>query len=520
MGEVYRALDTVKDRVVALKLLTPEFAADPGYQERFRRESQLAARLSEPHVIPIHDWGEIDGVLFIDMRLVEGQDLRAVLRENGALEPARAVRIVEQVAAALDAAHRDGLVHRDVKPENILLDRNDFAYLVDFGIAQADSTGHLTQMGLAIGSYAYMAPERFGDGDVGARSDVYSLACVLYEALTGSAPHRADTVGSAVRAVLLDTPTAPSAVNPVLPRPLDAVIDTGLAKDPAHRYPSASAFIGAAAAALGTGATGNSAPAVSLTKPGSEIPTTADPLARNESQQSAANKAWGDMPRDPHYSPTVISGPVGAGAPGSGGYGSGPYVSGPPPPPGSGPVPYGPAASGPVGYGPSPQPYQPMSPPPGRSGNRTVVGILVGLIVVFVVGLGVLAAVLFMRDRGGGDTARQEAVTVTADAPVTTTPAPTTTSMRRTPPAGSTPCAQVYGQTGAFSGSAVGNAITSCAFAEEVRLAYSRSGPPAQLPRSIPVYSPVTGSTYSMSCIDTGAVTTCTGGNDAVVYVY
>ncbi|MCV6982594.1 serine/threonine protein kinase, partial [Mycolicibacterium pulveris] len=135
MGEVYQAYDTVKDRVVAVKLLRREFAADPSYQERFRRESRVAARLQEPHVIPVHDFGEINGVLYIDMRLVEGHDLKTVLAENGPLDPARATSIVAQVAAALDAAHACGLVHRDVKPENVLLNRNDFAYLVDFGIA-------------------------------------------------------------------------------------------------------------------------------------------------------------------------------------------------------------------------------------------------------------------------------------------------------------------------------------------------------------------------------------------------
>ena len=135
MGEVYVAYDTSKDRVVALKLLPPEFARNTGYEQRFRREAHAAARLQEPHVIPIHDWGEHDGVLYIDMRLVEGQDLRRLLVAQGPMPPQRAVAIVGQVASALDAAHAHGLVHRDVKPENILIGARDFAYLVDFGIA-------------------------------------------------------------------------------------------------------------------------------------------------------------------------------------------------------------------------------------------------------------------------------------------------------------------------------------------------------------------------------------------------
>ena len=164
MGEVYRAYDTGRERLVAIKLLRTEVAADQSFQERFRRESRVAARLQEPHVIPVHDFGDIDGVLYIDMRLVEGASLKDDLLAKGALPPTRAVSIISQVAAALDAAHGNGLVHRDIKPENVLLTPDDFAYLVDFGIAHGGGEANVTSTGLVIGSCAYMAPERFSGG--------------------------------------------------------------------------------------------------------------------------------------------------------------------------------------------------------------------------------------------------------------------------------------------------------------------------------------------------------------------
>ena len=187
MGEVYRAYDTVKGRAVAIKLLRPEFAADPRFVERFRRESKLAARLQEPHIIPVHDWGEINNVLYIDMRLVEGRSVGDALRADGAFDPSRATSIVTQVAEALDAAHAAGLIHRDIKPDNIVLTSKDFAYLVDFGIAHHGGDTGLTNVGSAVGSLAYMAPERF-TGQGGPGVDVYALACLLYECLTGRPP--------------------------------------------------------------------------------------------------------------------------------------------------------------------------------------------------------------------------------------------------------------------------------------------------------------------------------------------
>jgi serine/threonine protein kinase len=161
MREVWRAHDTDTDRIVALKLLPPHLSGDEEFQRRFRREAHAAARSNDPHVIPIHNYGEIDGRLYVDMRLIEGRDLAAVLAD-GPLEPDRAVRIIEGVALALHAGHGVGLLHRDVKPSNILLDKNDFAYLIDFGIARALDETRMTKSGNTIGTFAYIAPERLG----------------------------------------------------------------------------------------------------------------------------------------------------------------------------------------------------------------------------------------------------------------------------------------------------------------------------------------------------------------------
>ena len=233
MGEVWRAYDTVTDRIVALKVLPAHFAADRTFQQRFRREAHAAARLNNPHVVPIHTYGEIDGRLFVDMRLIEGRDLATVLA-SAAMSPARAVHIVEQVAQAVYAAHKIGLVHRDIKPSNILLDEHDFAYLIDFGIARVVGETGLTGTDTVVGTMRYMAPERFRVGQPDARSDIYALACVLYECLTGGAPFPGDSIEQQVAGHLSTPPPRPS--DSGAPPAFDAVIATGMAKDPEQRY--------------------------------------------------------------------------------------------------------------------------------------------------------------------------------------------------------------------------------------------------------------------------------------------
>ena len=235
MGEVWRAFDTATDRVVAMKVLPPHLADDEVFQQRFRREARSAAGLDEPHVVPIYDFGEIDGRLYVSMRLIKGHDLGDLLN-RGALEPARAVGITEQIASALHAAHRIGLVHRDVKPSNILIAEDDFAYLIDFGIARAVGETGLTSAGVTVGTWAYMAPERFRTGSVDARADVYALTCVLYQALTGLLPFAGDSLEQLAAAHMFATPPKPSQHRAGVPAAMDQVIATGMAKEPNGRY--------------------------------------------------------------------------------------------------------------------------------------------------------------------------------------------------------------------------------------------------------------------------------------------
>ncbi|MEJ3653406.1 serine/threonine-protein kinase [Actinomycetes bacterium KLBMP 9759] len=254
MGEVYRAFDTVKQRAVALKLLAPHLAGDVEFQERFRRESELAARLREPHVIPIHDYGALNGRLFIDMRLVDGLDLDAVLVRTGPLSPSRAVEVIGQIAGALDAAHADGLVHRDVKPSNILVTdpgtEAEFAYLVDFGIAAPIAGSRLTVTGTTMGSLDYMAPELFDVGDRrDSRIDVYALTGVLHTLLTGSRPFTADGLAGMMFAHLNAPPPRPTRLRP-LPPAMDAVVARGMAKNPYERFASCGELAAAARAAV------------------------------------------------------------------------------------------------------------------------------------------------------------------------------------------------------------------------------------------------------------------------------
>ena len=223
---------------------------------RFVRESQIAASINHPNIIPIHNAGSDGGYLYIAMRYVEGADLKALLVQEGALRPKRAMAIIRQVARALDTAHQRGLVHRDVKPANILLEEvgtdHEHAYLADFGLTKRrESHSGLTGSGHFIGTIDYMAPEQIEGGDVDGRADVYALACLGYQCLTGVVPFPKDVEMAVLWAHMNEAPPAPSTTRPDLPGALDAVITRGMAKSPQDRYATCGELVAAMDAALG-----------------------------------------------------------------------------------------------------------------------------------------------------------------------------------------------------------------------------------------------------------------------------
>jgi len=251
MGIVYRAEELALQRPVALKVIRPEHSEEARFRERFRRESRVAASIDHPNVIPILEAGEQDGQLFITMRLVEGTDLRALLASEGGLDPLRAARMIRQVGAALDAAHARGLVHRDVKPANVLLARGDHVYLSDFGLAKrSDEGGGLTRQGSIVARAEYVAPEQVLNDIADALTDEYALGCLLYEALTGDAPF-AGAGGGAMMAHVDAPPPAPSERRRDLSIQFDEVVRRAMAKDPEERFPSAGDLGEAALVAAG-----------------------------------------------------------------------------------------------------------------------------------------------------------------------------------------------------------------------------------------------------------------------------
>ena len=298
MGVVYRAYDLRLKRPVALKLVAPSLARDEQFRERFERESELVMSLEHPNVVPIYDAGDADGHVYLAMRLVDGTDLGSLLRAEGALAPARAVAICAQVATALDAAHARGLVHRDVKPSNVLLDGTEHVYLADFGLTRSlDDEGAIAGDERSIGTPAYLAPEQLEGRPADGRADVYSLGCVLFECLTGEPVFPRASRLAVAWAHLEEEPPRPSERRAGLPEAVDPVVGRALAKDPEQRFETCGALIAAAEEDLGlrSGSTSRRRPLLLAAAVGLAVTVAAAVLATaltRDARRSAATRLF------------------------------------------------------------------------------------------------------------------------------------------------------------------------------------------------------------------------------------
>jgi serine/threonine-protein kinase len=251
MGVVYRAEHLNLRRRAAIKIIAPDLAESEGFRERFTREARIAAALQHPNIVTVYDAGELDGLLYLAMQYIQGSDLSAVLRTEHRLRPYRAVDVCRQVASALDAAHAMGLIHRDVKPANVLIEGRT-AFLTDFGLTKRLDGEHtqLTRAGDVVGTIHYVAPEQIEGSPVSARTDVYSLGCLLYHCLTGQVPFTRDTDVAVIYAHLSEDPPSITKLRPELPEGLDGVIAKALDKSPDRRFPSCGDLISAARAVI------------------------------------------------------------------------------------------------------------------------------------------------------------------------------------------------------------------------------------------------------------------------------
>jgi serine/threonine-protein kinase len=410
MGVVYRAEHMHLGRKVALKLLAPELAENPSFRERFVRESRLAASIDHPNVIPIYEAGEVEGNYFIAMRYVDGVDLKQVIRSSGALSVERALFYTQQIAGALDAAHSKDLVHRDVKPGNVLVaGGTDHCYLTDFGLTKAMSSNTgFTATGQFVGTTDYCAPEQIEGKPLDRRTDVYSLACVFFECLTGHPPFRRETDMATMWAHIQEPPPSISRERSELPESLDTVLATAMAKKKDDRYPTCSSFAAAAMAALETATGVSYAGSATHPKPAPAPPT--EPAA-------PAPPVVGYTPpttplvSDAFTRPEVIP----------------PPAAGAPPPP---QVPYYP----PAGQGWAPGPYD--SQPTAVQKHKPVTAIAVIVAALLVAGGGTAAALIATKDKGSK---KSQASAQPAPPPSTDAVKPPPESTPRTTPKETTP---------------------------------------------------------------------------------
>lgn len=288
MGVVWSAEQLALSRRAALKVIRPEYAADDDFRRRFQSEARSAAGLDHPNIVTVLDAGEDNGALFMAMTLVDGSDLRSELTSGGPLDPERAVRVIEQVASGLDTAHDAGLVHRDVKPANILLGRNDHrALITDFGIAKALDASNATKSGVLLGTLDYLAPEQITGTAIDARTDVYALGAVLYEALTGEVPFARDNAPARMWAHINEPPPRPSN-HPGVPTEFDAVVAIAMAKSPDDRYSTTGELALAARRALDRGVT--------------TVPVTRETAVTSMAERSAPTRVEARSPLPPRGS--------------------------------------------------------------------------------------------------------------------------------------------------------------------------------------------------------------------------
>lgn len=462
MGVVYKATQRSLGRIVALKVIRAEIARVPEYRSRFLQEARLAASVDHPNVVSVYDVGDQDGRLYLVMQWIDGHDLKRLLQRSGPLSPDRAVSVALQLAGAIDAMHVTGLIHRDIKPGNVLVRQigaNDHAYLTDFGVAKpAESKDHLTQTGWVVGTAGYVSPEQIRGEQPGPRSDLYALGCLFFEALTGTPPFHGENEMALRWAHANDPRPMPSVVMPQLGDRYDAFFAAALALYPSDRFYSGREFASALTAAHGVSDVLDVTPATAAS---AHPPTPVGPSTPVPVPMAAPQTPVGMLPQTP---PPMYPA-----------YG---YVT---------PVPV-----------PSPQPT--------RSGSPLAL-ILLGLVALAGIAAGALAAA-GVFSHGTPTVTSSQVVTGTSTQSASTPSAPAR-KPAQSPPAGNSTAAAGAGQGSTPCGGDLSvGPNTSCSFAENVEAAYDGT---SGGPETVTAYSPATGVTYAINC-SAGTPHVCSGG--------